>query len=103
MLGRQGPTADRLRRRGRSAGASRGHFKARTTTDLGASFTSSVSPLRAAPPKAVGCTAFGASNVLCAFIEGAVRTRPETDLDARPASFTVRVTAWPGLVLASER
>ena len=41
--------------------------------------------------------------MLCAFIAGAVSTRPATDFGASPASFTVRVTACAGLVLASER
>jgi hypothetical protein len=40
---------------------------------------------------------------LCAFIAGAVSTRPATAFGARPASFTVTVTGCDGLVLASER
>ena len=40
------------------------YFRARMMTALAGSVTSSMSPLTVAPPKAAGCTAFGASKVL---------------------------------------
>ena len=84
------------------AGRRGAHFRARTTTDFAGSFTSSVSPFSTAPANAAGSTAFGASKVLCALIAGAVRMRPATDFAVSPASFTVSVAGWEGLVLASE-
>ena len=59
-------------------------------------------PDAVAPAKGAGSTAWGASNVLCDVIDGAVRIRPVTEPTLSPAIVQDTVAALSGFVFTRE-